>query len=148
MRRLARSWLRGPLAWVLACAMCLAMVVPPDAAAESGAGAASGAGRMEDLATVQRVLEQDAVRDRLRALGLGEAEVAARLARLDDGELRELAARLDELAPGGQSGPSCQDGGCAVLALAFAALLVVALLAVLVEKAVKWLQMKLKSRPA
>jgi hypothetical protein len=56
--------------------------------------------RDADLARVSRTLATAEAREQLQALGVGQAEVATRLARLTDSELRTLADRIDQ-APAG-----------------------------------------------
>jgi hypothetical protein len=56
--------------------------------------------RDADLARVSRALATTEAREQLQALGVGQAEVAARLARLTDSELSTLADRIDQ-APAG-----------------------------------------------
>ncbi len=63
------------------------------------AGDASG-----DLETARELLEQKIVRERLGALGVSPADVAAVLERLSPAERAELAARADELTAGGDNG--------------------------------------------
>jgi hypothetical protein len=56
--------------------------------------------READLARLSRALATTEAREQLQALGVGPAEVEARLARLTDSELNTLAARIDQ-APAG-----------------------------------------------
>jgi hypothetical protein len=56
--------------------------------------------READLARVSRSLATAEARAQLHALGVAEAEVTARLARLTDSELAALADRIDQ-APAG-----------------------------------------------
>jgi hypothetical protein len=56
--------------------------------------------READLARLSRALATTEAREQLQALGVGLAEVEARLARLTDSELNTLAARIDQ-APAG-----------------------------------------------
>lgn len=53
-----------------------------------------------DLVRINDALAREQVREQLRALGVDEAHVQARLARLTDSELRALADRF-ETAPAG-----------------------------------------------
>jgi hypothetical protein len=57
--------------------------------------------RQEDMATIQKALEQKLVQERLRDLGYTEDEIKARLDQLSDTELHNFAAQLDTLAPAG-----------------------------------------------
>ena len=56
--------------------------------------------RDADLARVSRALATAEAREQLQALGVGQAEVETRLARLTDSELSTLADRIDQ-APAG-----------------------------------------------
>jgi hypothetical protein len=60
--------------------------------------------RMEDMSTVQKILEHKLVGERLKALGYSEAEVKDRLDQLSDNELHRFATQLNNLAPGGGLG--------------------------------------------
>jgi hypothetical protein len=59
------------------------------------------AGRVQDAAAVQKVLENRMVSERLATLGYDRSEIDARLSRLSDAEMHSLATQLDSLAPGG-----------------------------------------------
>jgi hypothetical protein len=59
------------------------------------------ADREQDLRTVRRLLEAEAVRERLRGLGLSPEEADRRLERLSDDQLHRLASQIDSLIPGG-----------------------------------------------
>jgi hypothetical protein len=65
---------------------------------------ASSLSRQEDMATIQRTLENKLVKERLKDLGYTEDEIKARLDRLSDAEAHSLATQLDSLAPAGQLG--------------------------------------------
>jgi len=60
--------------------------------------------RAEDLQKVQRVLENKLVQQRLADLGLTPEEVNAKLDRLSDAQLHQMAAQIDALMPGGELG--------------------------------------------
>ena len=85
------------------------------------AAAERGAGRTEDLARLQKLLEQKVVMQRLADLGFSAEEIQARLNALDDARLHELAGRVDGLLPAG-------DAGGVLVALAVIVLLVVLIL--------------------
>jgi hypothetical protein len=78
-------------------------------------------GATGDLDTVRALLEERVVRDRLRAMGVSEADLDALWERLTPGERAEMAARADELRAGG-------DPAAAVLAIS----IIVAMLVILV----------------
>jgi len=77
--------------------------------------------RSQDLASVQQVLEQKAVKARLAALGYTDEEVSAKLSAVDDSELHSLASQLNALDAGG-------DGLGIVIGLLVIVLLVVVIL--------------------
>ncbi|HLS82141.1 MAG TPA: PA2779 family protein [Steroidobacter sp.] len=56
--------------------------------------------RSSDLAKLSSVLARDEAREKMRALGVDETQLEARLAGLTDSELRGLAERVDELPAG------------------------------------------------
>jgi Family of unknown function (DUF6627) len=62
---------------------------------------ASSISRQEDMATIQKALEQKLVKERLKDLGYTEEEIKARLDRLSDAEVHSLASQLDSLMPAG-----------------------------------------------
>ena len=57
--------------------------------------------RDNDLARVNRALATAEAREQLRALGVDQAQVEARLARLTDSELSTLAERIDQAPAAG-----------------------------------------------
>jgi|SoiMetStandDraft_2_1073263.scaffolds.fasta_scaffold59406_2 hypothetical protein len=57
--------------------------------------------RDNDLARVNRALATAEAREQLHALGVDQAQVEARLARLTDSELRTLADRIDQAPAAG-----------------------------------------------
>lgn len=94
-----------------------AMLAPPSAtASESG----TGLDRAADLQKVQAVLETKVVSQRLADYGLSQEEISARVNRLSDAQLHQLAVQIDALIPAG-------DAGLGIVI----ALLVIAILAVI-----------------
>lgn len=89
---------------ILACALSVAMLnlAPFQAQAEiiTTLAALESTQARADLARISDVLARDQVREQMRALGVDEAHVQARLARLTESELRTLADRF-ETAPAG-----------------------------------------------
>ena len=59
--------------------------------------------QQEDMATLQKALEQKLVTERLKDLGYTEDEIRARLDRLSDSELHSLATQIDTLMPAGST---------------------------------------------
>ena len=86
-----------PIAWVPQEGMAM---LAPAIPAEAG----SGSDRAQDLQSVQRVLENKLVQQRLADLGLTPEEVNAKLDRLSDAQLHQMASQLDALMPGGELG--------------------------------------------
>jgi hypothetical protein len=82
-------------------------------------GSPSGPERGADLQKIQAVLESKVVRQRLEDFGLSSEEINARLTRLSDNQLHQLATHIDALTPAG--------GGLGIVV----ALLVIAILAVI-----------------
>ena len=62
---------------------------------------ASSISRQDDMATIQRALENKLVRERLKDLGYTGDEIQARLDQLSDAEVHSLASQLDSLMPAG-----------------------------------------------
>ena len=81
----------------------------------------SSISRQNDMATIQRALEQKLVKERLKDLGYTDEEIKARLDRLSDTEIHSLAVQLDSLLPAG-------DGLGVVIALLVIAILVIVIL--------------------
>ena len=59
--------------------------------------------RQEDIATIQKALEQKVVKERLKDLGYTEEEIKARLDRLSDSDLHSLATQIDIPMPAGST---------------------------------------------
>ena len=93
------------------------MLVPP---ASTMPEPALGSNRAADLQNIQRVLESKVVQQRLEDFGLTPDEVTARLTRLSDDQVHQMATQVDALLPGG-------DAGLGIVI----ALLVIAILAVI-----------------
>jgi hypothetical protein len=64
----------------------------------------SSTARTSDVATVQAVLENKLVRQRLQDLGFSADEVSARLSQLSDQQIHSIAQKLDDLKVGADSG--------------------------------------------
>jgi hypothetical protein len=75
-----------------------AMLAPPTSATVSDPG------RAEDMQSIQRVLENKLVQQRLEDFGLTPEEINAKLAGLSDAQLHQMASQLDALMPGGELG--------------------------------------------
>ncbi|HVO82924.1 MAG TPA: PA2779 family protein [Syntrophobacteria bacterium] len=96
------------IATMLIVVMGLVSFVPPVEASfvpsEQTDRASSPTSRQQDMATIQRALEQKLVQERLRDLGYTDEEIKARLDQLSDADVHSLAAQLDSLAPAGELG--------------------------------------------
>jgi hypothetical protein len=57
--------------------------------------------RAQDLKTIQTTLESRVLRERLHAMGLSDAEIQARLSRLSDDQIHQLALQIRAVRPGG-----------------------------------------------
>lgn len=79
--------------------------------------------RDADLATLSAGLNRADVRGRLEALGVNPAAVETRLAALTDGELRQLAERMEQMPAGGDA--------LAVIGVVFVVLLILELVGVI-----------------
>jgi hypothetical protein len=82
--------------------------------------------RAEDLQKVQRLLENKIVRQRLADMGLSAEEINARLDRVSDLQLHQLAMQIDALMPGGD------DGTLTTIALVLLIVVLILLIAILV----------------
>ena len=90
-------------------------------AVPTGTESVSDPNRVMDLQTVQKILENKIVRQRLEDFGLTSEEINARLTRLSDDQLHQLATQIDAITPGG-------DGLGIIVALLVIAILVVLLI--------------------
>ena len=90
------------IAMMLVVVMGLVSLVPRvEASFVPSDNSSSSFSRQEDIATIQRALEDKLVRERLKDLGYTEEEIKARLDRLSDAEVHSLASQLDSLMPAG-----------------------------------------------
>ena len=78
----------------------------------------SPAERSADLEKIRRFIEVKMIRERLEAFGFTQDEIQTRLNQLHDGQIHQLALKLDELNVGG-------DGAEAVIVVLLIAILVV-----------------------
>jgi hypothetical protein len=85
--------------------------------------ALAASGRAENLSRVERVLNQEQVQDRLRAMGVEKSVIDQRLAALSDAELASFAQRLESSPAGG--------GVIEVLGVVFLVLLVLEVVGVI-----------------
>jgi hypothetical protein len=79
--------------------------------------------RAQDLGSIQKVLENKAVKARLSALGYSDAEIKSKLSMLSDAELHKLSTQMNALDAGG-------DGIGLIIGLLVIALLVVVIVKV------------------
>jgi hypothetical protein len=78
-----------------------AMLAPANPSTSSDS---SSTQRMEELSNIQRVLEAKMVRQRLEDLGVSPDEIAAKLNRLSDAQIHQIATQLESVIPGGFHG--------------------------------------------
>lgn len=62
---------------------------------------ASASVRDADMKVIEAALESKLLRAKLKAMGLDEAQTQARLSKLSDREVHQLASDIDALHPGG-----------------------------------------------
>src|SRR5437764_555064 len=65
---------------------------------------AAGSDRVADLQSVQRVLENKIIQQRLEDLGLTIEEINAKVNGLSDSQLHQMASQINALMPGGDEG--------------------------------------------
>ena len=97
---------RRCLIWYLVVAMLIIGITPR---AYAGFSPSEGIGlspseRSADIKKLQKFLEMKMVGGRLRELGLTTDEVKARVGELDDGQLHQVALKIDDLKVGADSG--------------------------------------------
>ena len=94
------------VSWYLIFAMFLIGIAPKvDAGfAPSELIAMSQTDRNADLEKIQQVLEMKMVGERLKQLGLTQAEIQTRLNRISDQQLHKFALQLDDIRVGGDGG--------------------------------------------
>ena len=88
-----------------------------------------GTSRQQDLATLQRALENRVVQERLKALGYSDEEIKARLDQLSGQDLHNFATQIDTLTAGG-------DGLGLVIAILVIIILVIIILKLMDKKIV------------
>ncbi|HEV8243445.1 MAG TPA: PA2779 family protein [Nitrospirales bacterium] len=108
MKMLLRTTVFTPvMIWTLVVTTFVLGWFPPEGRAmlaPATSASVSDPGRAEDLQSIQRVLENKLVQQRLEDLGLTPEEVNAKLSGLSDAQLHQMAAQLDALMPGGELG--------------------------------------------
>ena len=110
MRRLLKAFFAKPLVIYLAVALIAASAVAGPAEAmylPLGPGSATDApsvDRNAEMATIQKTLETEVIRQRLEDLGLSSGEVLAKLSTLTDEQVHQLASRIDAVQAGGRGG--------------------------------------------
>lgn len=110
------KFLQKVLAYALAVSMLNLAPLQAQAEVISTLSALESTQASADLARINAVLAREQVREQMRAFGVEEAHVQARLARLTESELRELADRFDS-APAGA-------GALEVIGIVFLVLLI------------------------
>ncbi len=102
MARFLNKW----IAWYLVVAMSVIGVTSPAYAGflPSEVIGLSSTERSSDLQKVRKFLEMKMVGERLKEMGLAPGEVQSRLDQLSDGQLHQLALKVDDLTVAGDSG--------------------------------------------
>jgi len=130
MKTMLKAFYTRPLVIYLAAALLAistvagpaeAMFVPAATHQDPAGAAVVSADRAVDLARIQGALESKIVRQRLLDYGLSPEEAMARVSRLSDEQINQLAAHTDSLQAGG-------DMGSALVAVVVICLLVVLLI--------------------
>jgi len=130
MRLCMTATLLRRVATILVLLMGVLSLVPRVEAGFIGSAEAFGAtSRQQDLATLQRALENKLVQERLKALGYSDEEIKARLAQLSDQDLHNFATQIDTLTAGG-------DGLGLVIAILVIIILVIIILKLMDKKIV------------
>jgi uncharacterized protein DUF6627 len=110
MHRLLKAFFAKPLVIYLAVALIAASAVAGPAEAmylRLGPGSALDAPSVDrnvEMATIQKTLETEVIRQRLEDLGLSSGEVLAKLSTLTDEQVHQLASRIDAVQAGGRGG--------------------------------------------
>jgi uncharacterized protein DUF6627 len=110
MHRLLKAFFAKPLVIYLAVALIAASAVAGPAEAmylRLGPGSAPDAPSVDrnvEMATIQKTLETEVIRQRLEDLGLSSGEVLAKLSTLTDEQVHQLASRIDAVQAGGRGG--------------------------------------------
>jgi hypothetical protein len=117
--------------WTLVFATFLFGWMPPESQAMLAPAELTSAepipNRAADMLRIQSVLEVKMIKQRLEDFGLTMDEINARLSKLSDAQVHEMATNLDALIPGG-------DGLGIIIALLVIAILVVILIYLLGHK--------------
>ncbi len=111
------------ISWYLVVAMFIIGIVPrlEGAMVPSSFIASSPLERAADIGRIQNALETKIVKERLERLGFTTEEIGAKLDRLSDQQIHQLALQIDDLKVG-------KDAGGVIVALIIIALIVVAVL--------------------
>lgn len=110
MCRLLKAFFAKPLVIYLAVALIAASTVAGPAEAmylPLGPGSALDAPSVDrnvEMATIQKTLETEVIRQRLEDLGLSSSEVLTKLSTLTDEQVHQLASRIDAVQAGGHGG--------------------------------------------
>jgi len=93
------------IAYLLTLSLLWGAFNPPSAEAmlvpASAAQAGQSVNRSADAQTIQNALESKALRGRLHALGLSDAEIQSRLSRLSEAQRHQLASQIRAVNPAG-----------------------------------------------
>ena len=132
MSRIRKAFVAKPLSIYLAAALIAASAAAGPAEAmylglgPQSAQNAPSVDRTADMATIQKTLETEMVRQRLADYGLSSEEALAKLSTLTGEQVHQLASRIDAVQAGGRRGGI--DAGTLIVIL-----LLVVLILILVE---------------
>jgi len=130
MKPMLKAWYTKPLTIYLAVALLAistfagpaeAMFVPAAPHQSMTEATAESVGRAADIAKIQTALESKLLHQRLMDYGLSPEETMARVNKLSDEQIHQLATHTDSLQAGG-------DGGGFIIGLLIVALLVILLI--------------------
>ena len=101
-----RKPLKKSIIWYLVVAMFIIGITPRVYAGFSPSGdmASFPAMRVSEFQKVQKSLEMQMIRERLRELGLSPEEIQGRLNRFSDAQIHQLALKVDDLKVGADEG--------------------------------------------
>ena len=118
------SGLRRPLLALTIALYLACLMVSPAVAGMVGSVSSQGASsetRQDELSRIQRALETEIVKEKLKAYGLTPGEIEQKLQGLSDGQIHMLAQASDQVLAGG-------DGLGVVIAILVIVLLVILIL--------------------
>jgi len=93
------------IAWCLVAAMFVIGIVPRvEAGLSSSEIINTSIDRATDIAKIQAAIETKMVKERLEQLGYTTEEIEAKLGQLSDGQIHQVALKIDDINTGGNGG--------------------------------------------